>query len=75
MSSAHKKIMLRKVKNTDMTLNEALQESTKVVDEFKSTMKFSPLSWVAFSLILVGSAGVCMEGVRKKAFPPPKKHI
>jgi len=73
MSSAHKKIMLRKVKNTDMTLNEALQESTKVVDEFKKYNEI--LSSVGGCIFAYsGGFGWSLHGGRsQKGFSTPEE--
>jgi len=73
MSSAHKKIMLRKVKNTDMTLNEALQESTKVVAEFKKYNEI--LSSVGGCIFAYsGGFGWCLHGWRsQKGFSTPEE--
>ncbi|HOD02166.1 MAG TPA: hypothetical protein PKN28_02445 [Clostridiales bacterium] len=73
MSSAHKKIMLRKVKNTDMTLNEALQESTKVVDEFK---KYNEILSSVLGCIFAysGGFGWSLHGGRsQKGFSTPEE--
>ncbi len=63
----------RKVKNTDMTLNEALQESTKVVDEFK---KYNEILSSVGGCIFVysGGFGWSLHGGRsRKGFSTPEE--
>jgi hypothetical protein len=62
-----------KVKNTDMTLNEALQESTKVVDEFK---KYNEILSSVLGCIFAysGGFGWCLHGWRsQKGFSTPEE--
>lgn len=63
----------RKVKNTDMTLNEAPQESTKVVDEFKKYNEI--LSSVGGCIFAYsGGFGWCLHGGRsQKGFSTPEE--